>query len=252
MRNIFENKGTFGAKAKVESETHFNALSDEQVAIVAAERKLNAANRRRPETERQLQRLRDDAALFGKSVDPSEIRLLEHQLRQDDELIAQCERELADAKAEPERRAAREKRGAELKRDMKILDGRIEAAFESIAPLMLEADDLIQSVISEFTQSRGAWNLTLPPFKDDEARTLLERLRFWARERNERGGEETFSEKIRRYRALNEPPKPVAQPKPTDPARVGVYVRSKPLPRQARENSAVRLKMTPSGVETGR
>ena len=242
MRTIFENK-----------QVTLNELSDDQIAIVSAERKLNAAKRRRPETERQLQRLRDDAALFGKPVDPSEIRLLEHQLRQDDELIAQCERELADAKAEPERRAKQEKRGTELKRDMKILDGRIEAAFESIAPLMLEADSLIQSVINEFTQSRGGWNLTLPPFKDDDARTLLERLRFWARERNERGAEETFSEKIRRYRALNETPKPVAQPKPVDPSRLGVYVRSKPLSRKALENSRARLTLGPSGVtETSR
>ncbi len=252
MRNIFENKGTIGTKTRIESETHLNGLSDDQIAIVSAERKLNAAKRRREETERQIQRVRDDAALFGKSAAGDDLQLLEHQLREDHELVERCEHELADAKAEPGRRAAREKRGAELKRDMTILDQRISAAMESIAPMMREADDLIQSVINEFTQPRGGWNLTLPPFKDDEARRLLDRLRFWARERNERGGEEAFSEKIRRYRALNEPPKPVAQPKPVDPARLGVYVRSKPLPRQARENAAARLNLTPSGVETSR
>ncbi len=43
---------------------------------------------------------------------------------------------------------------------MTILDQRISAAMESIAPMMREADDLIQSVINEFTQPRGGWNLS--------------------------------------------------------------------------------------------
>ena len=249
MKNIFENKGTIGARAKVESETHFNALSDDQVAIVAAERKLNAAKRRREETERQIQRVRDDAAIFGKAPAGDEIRLLELQLEQDRELVARCERELADVKAEPERRAAREKRGAEVKRDMTILDQRISAAMESIAPMMLEADSLIQTVIDEFTRSRSGWNILDTPFTDDASKALLERLRFFARNTGANGDTETFADRLARYRRIGET-KPV--PSVPKPVTLGVYQRSKPLPRQARENSAARLKMTPSGVESSR
>lgn len=246
MRNIFDNKSTIRAKSKVESETHFNALSDDQIAIVAAERRSAAAKRRQEETERQIQRVRDNAAIFGKPPAGDEIRLLELQREEDRELVARCERELADVKAEPERRAAREKRGAEVKRDMTILDQRISAAMESIAPILREAGDLIETVKNEFRSNIGT---LFDPFRDDEARVLLERLRHWNHLNvGARGDSSTFEDHLKAYRSLNEPAKPVEPPK--SPARLGVYVRSKPLPRQARENSAARLKMTPSGVVT--
>jgi hypothetical protein len=220
------------------------SLSEDQQQIVKCERRVNAAKRRRPETERQLQRLRDDAALFGKPVDPGEIRLLEHQLRQDDELIAQCERELADARSAPERRAVKAKRGNELKRDMSMIDQRISAAMESIAPLLLEADSLIQTVSDEFRMATGVME---PSFRDDESRRLIERLRHWNRlSVGERGDITTYDGHLKAYRKLDEPAKPPVEP----PKVTGTYQRSKPLSRQARENAAARLKLTPAGVVT--
>src|SRR5437899_10167330 len=133
MRTNFENK-------------RLNlSLSEDQQAITTAERKVNAAKRQCDKTERELQRLRD-GALFGRPAAADEIRLHEHQLREDHELVAQCERELQDAKDAPARREQEAKEAAAINRDMTILEQRIAAWFESGAPLMLEADDLIERV----------------------------------------------------------------------------------------------------------
>jgi hypothetical protein len=236
MRTTFENK------------TLNLSLSEDQQNIVAAERRMSAAKRRLDETEREIRRAKEDADLFSRSVDPDHLRALEYQAKQDAELVAKCERELADAKAEPERRAARDKRGAEVKRDMQNTIREIEAWAAQGGPLMAKADALVQTVIDEFTRNRGGWNLMDEPFKDDEARTLLERLRFFARTTGAHGDTETFADRLARYRKIGEPTKPVEPPKSAAP--LGVYVRSKPLPRQARENAAARLTLTPAGVVT--
>ena len=234
MRTIFENKNV-----------RLNELSDDQIAVVNAERTRNRAVERQDRTADQIRRKKEDAELFGKPTTTDEIRVLELQLEEDRELVARCERELADVKAEPGRRAAREKRGAEVKRDMTILDQRISAAMESIAPMMLEADSLIQRVIDEFTRNRGGWNILETPFTDDASKALLERLRFFARNTGANGDTETFADRLARYRRIGE-----TKPVPKPPTFTGTYQRSKPISRQAVENAKVRARMTDQGVVT--
>ena len=226
-------------------QVRLNELSDQQIAEVNAERKLNAAKRGLDETRREKEREQENAALFGRPVNADEMRRLDAQEAHYAELVAQCQRELADVKDAPARREQEAKEAAGIIREITILDQRISAAMESIAPMMREADELIERVISIGTVNKGGWHTLKPAFRGME--TLLERLRFWARTTGERGDGETFAERLARYRRIGEP-KPVPQP----PTFTGRYERSKPLPRQARENSAARLKMTPSGVESSR
>jgi hypothetical protein len=56
------------------------------------------------------------------------------------------------------------------------------------------------------------------PFADDDSRRLLDRLRFLGEGAGERGETTLFSDKLKRYRELKEPSKPVVvleSPKPT-------------------------------------
>ena len=232
----------------MENKTLNLSLSEDQQTIVNAERRSAAAKRRREETERQIQRVRDDAAIFGKAPSADEIRLLERQLADDNELVAKLEVELREAKAAPEKRAAKDTRGAELIRHAEIIDKRIEAALESILPILQEADAPADTIVREFGVNKSGWTVLERPFTGTN---IVLRLRHWNRLNvGERGDLTTFEGHHKAYRALNEPSKPVVQPKPTTFS----YTRSKPLNRASRENAAVRLKLTPSGVttETGR
>lgn len=231
-------------RATENKQVRFNELSDQQVAEVNAERKSNAAKRGLDETRRERVRATEDAALFGRPVNADEMRRLDAQESHYAELVAQCERELADVKAEPERRAAEEKDAAAIKRDMTILVQRISAAMESIAPMMLEADDLIERVISIGTVNKGGWHTFKPAFRGME--TLIERLRFFARNTGANGDTETFADRLARFRRIGEP-----QPVPKPPSFTGTYRRSVPLSKRSQENARVRSRLVPGqGVVT--
>src|SRR5580765_7225053 len=101
MKTNFENK-----------QVKLNELSDDQQGIVNTERKRNRAVERRDRKADQIRRLKEDAELFGRPTTTEEIRLLERELQDDNELVAQCERELADARSVPARRVAEEKEAA--------------------------------------------------------------------------------------------------------------------------------------------
>ncbi len=226
-------------------QVRLNELSDQQIAEVNAERKSNAAKRGFDETRREKARGIEDAALFGRPINADDMRRLDAQEAHYAELVAQCERERQDVKDAPARRQVEEKEAAAITRDMTLLDQRISAAMESIAPLMLDADDLIERVISVGTVNTGGWHTLKPAFRCME--TLLERLRFFARTTGANGDTETFADRLARYRRIGE-----TTTVPEPPKFTGSYTRTTPLPRRARENSAARLKMTPSGVETSR
>lgn len=195
-----------------------NPTDVEQQNIETADRRMQAATRRRDETKREITRATEDAELFGRSVD---LEQLQDSLASDQDLVERMELDLVTAKNAPAIRSIREKRGAELKRDMRTLDARIEAAMESISPLMVEAVALHDATVKEFSNPKyPAFCLLLPPFADADAKILMERLRFWAKETGDRGAITLFSDRLKRYRALKEPKPAVVAPQ------------SKPLTRQ--------------------
>jgi hypothetical protein len=225
MRTITENK-----------QVRLNELSPEQVEIVTAERKLNGSKRRLEETQREIARAKEDAELFSRSLDPDHLRALERQEKQDAELVSLCESALSKAKAAPAEREKREKRGAELMRHASALDKRIEAALESVLPILREADEFADTIVREFGINKSGWTVLDRPFTGT---SIVLRLRHW---------KSIFEGHLKAYRTLNEPAKAVEPSKAAAP--LGTYRRSVPLSRKAVENARVRSRLTPTGVVT--
>jgi hypothetical protein len=196
----------------------------EMAAIQTAERKVNRAKERHAESAAMLRRKREDAELTGTPVNADEIARLTDMVEEDRALVEKLEGDLRSAIDAPALRAEKEKRGAELLSDAQTLVSRISAAMESIAPLMLEAVALDEQIKRECANPQyPGFAMLTAPFKDDESRRLLDRLRYWAKERGERGDVTLFSDKLKTFRALSEPPKPapVLEHRPTLKRRAG-------------------------------
>jgi len=230
MRNPFENKSV-----------KLNELSADQAAIVTAERRVNAAKRGLDETRRERAHVTEDAALFGKPADVAELRRLTAREAHYAELVATCERELADAKDAPARRAAEEKEAATNTRDMRALAAEIDSWAESGAALMVKADAMIAKVISVGMDQKSGYSTLKPAYRGIEV--LLDKLRHFLGPNG--------ADRIAEYRRIGvvSALKP-AQPAAEKPTTLGIYVRSVPISRQARENAKIRFRMTPTGVET--
>ncbi len=159
MRAILANK-TLGLE-----------LSADQQVITTAERKLKRAQERFSDSESQLRRLREDAEIFGKPADLDDLRLLELQVREDQELVENLTAELDAAKRAPAERAAydaREKalfdKSCQSKARKEKLAADLIAAFKADTALanefratVIEQTPYVRLKTGRFKRAGGCW-----------------------------------------------------------------------------------------------